>query len=104
MHTPQSRMIAVSALAFVLALAAPESSIAQRTKGDEGTGGAAGYSPPVGTGPAADSPAAPEAMPPPPPDAGQAAPAPDAISPDGTKPDDGTKKDDGTLPGPDQPD
>jgi hypothetical protein len=104
MHTPQSRMIAVSALAFVLALAAPESSIAQRTKGDEGTGGAAGYSPPVGTGPAADSPAAPEAMPPPPPDAGQAAPAPDAISPDATKPDDGTKKDDGTLPGPDQPD
>jgi len=104
MHTPQSRMIAVSALAFVLALAAPESSIAQRTKGDEGTGGAAGYSPPVGTGPAADSPAAPEAMPPLPPDAGQAAPAPDATSPDGTKPDDGTKKDDGTLPGPDQPD
>jgi hypothetical protein len=104
MHAPQSRMIAVSALALILALAAPEASIAQPTKGDEGTGGAAGYSPPIGTGPAADSPAAPEAMPPPPPDAGQAAPAPDAASPDGTKPDDGTKKDDGTLPGPDQPD
>jgi hypothetical protein len=104
MHTPQSRMIAVSALAFVLALAAPESSIAQRTKGDEGTGGAAGYSPPVDTGPEADSPAAPEAMPPPPPDAGQAAPAPESASPDGAKPDDGMKKDDGTLPGPDQPD
>ena len=101
MHTPQSRMIAISALAFVLALAAPEASIAQPTKGDEGTGGAAGYSPPIGTSPAADSPAAPSttAMPPPPPDAGQTAPAPDAASPDG-----GTKKDDGTLPGPDQPD
>ena len=104
MHTPQSRMIAVSALALILALAAPEASIAQPTKGDEGTGGAAGYSPPIGTGPAADSPPRLRPCHPRPRTPGRQRPAPDAASPDGTKPDDGTKKDDGTLPGPDQPD
>jgi hypothetical protein len=118
MHSPQSRLIATFALALALTLGAPDSSIAQRSKGDEGTGGAAGYSPPVdmpgGGAPMPD--AAPMNAPPmPPPDEGasQGAPAPDQAAPDQAAPDqapgDGTKKDDGTLPpdapmGPDQPD
>lgn len=71
-----SRLIAAVAFALALALAAPSN--AQRVRGDEGTGGAAGYSPPIdmpagGAAPMdapspstempADAPAAPEAMP-----------------------------------------
>lgn len=94
MHSQSFRLLAASALALTMTLAAPGSSIAQRTKGDEGTGGAAGYSPPpVDTGPAADAPAARSmtAPAPPPADAGQAAPAPEATPPDETKPEDGIK-------------
>lgn len=92
MHSPSFRLIAASALALTMTFGSPSSSIAQRTKGDEGTGGAAGYSPPVETGPAAEAPAARSMTAPPPPDAGQAAPAPDAAPPpeDG-KPEDGIK-------------
>ncbi len=114
MHPSQFRLIVASALALALTLGAPGSSIAQRTKGDEGTGGAAGYSPPVdmpsGGAPMPD--AAPMNAPPaPPPDDGasQGAPEPVPAAPDTTSPDDGTKKDDATPPpdaptGPDQPD
>ena len=107
MHPSQSRLIAASALALALTLGAPDTSIAQRTKGDEGTGGGAGYSPPLdapGSAAPMDAPAAPMNAPPPPDEgASQGAPAPEPV------PDDGTKKDDGTPPpdapmGPDQPD
>ena len=109
MHSSHIRLIATSALALALTLAASGSSLAQRTK-DDGTGGAAGYSPPVempGAAAPMDAPAAPMNAPPlPPPDAGasQGAPPPEPVAPD-----DGTKKDDGTPPadaptGADQPD
>ena len=108
MHSSHIRLIAASALALALTIAAPGASLAQRTK-DDGTGGAAGYSPPVdmpgGAAPMPD--AAPMNAPPtPPPDdsASQGAPEPEPVAPN-----DGTKKDDGTPPsdaptGPDQPD
>ncbi len=105
MHPSQSRLIVASTLALALTLGSPGSSIAQRTKGDEGTGGAAGYSPPLESPDAAapmDAPAAP--MNAPPADAsGQGAPPPEPAPDDGTKTDDGTPPPDG-LPGPDQPD
>jgi hypothetical protein len=103
MHSSHIRLIATSALALALTVAASGSSLAQRTK-DDGTGGAAGYSPPVEAPDAAapmDAPAAPMNAPPlPPPDAGasQGAPPPEPIAPD-----DGTPPSD-ALPGPDQPD
>ncbi len=106
MYSSHIRLIAASALALALTVAATGASLAQRTK-DDGTGGAAGYSPPLEAPSAAapmDAPAAPSTTAPPPPSAdGMGAPPPD-----GAAPDDGTKKDDGTPPdaptGPDQPD
>ena len=108
MHTSHARLIAASALAFALTLGAPGSSLAQRTK-DDGTGGAAGYSPPVdmpsGGAPMPD--AAPMNAPPmPPSDDGASQGAPEPVP---AAPDDGTKKDDSTPPsdaptGADQPD
>ena len=106
MHSSHIRLIAASALALALTIAAPGSSLAQRTK-DDGTGGADGYSPPVDMpGGAAPMPDAAPTPPMPPPDEGasQGAPEPEPVAPD-----DGTKKDDGTPPsdaptGADQPD
>lgn len=106
MHFSHTRLIVVAAATaavFALTFAAKDSSIAQRTKGDEGTGGAAGYSPPIDMGQGApapmNAPAAPSTTSE---DAGEQPPAADVTSPD-------EKKDDGTLPpdapgAPDQPD
>jgi len=116
MHASHTRLIAASALALALTLGASGSSLAQRTK-DDGTGGAAGYSPPMenpGSG-AADAPAAPSATAPaqsdspieptpepdatPPPD--QGTPTPDDGAKDGTKKDDGMPTDAPVAPDPD---
>jgi hypothetical protein len=92
MPSSQTRLIVASALALVLTLGAPQSSIAQRTKGDEGTGGAAGYSPPVDQPGAADAPAAPSTTAPAKPeDTGEPPPMPDSATPS-------DKKDDGAPP------
>lgn len=92
MPSSQTRLIVASALALVLTLGAPQSSIAQRTKGDDGTGGAAGYSPPVDQPGAADAPAAPSTTAPAKPeDTGEPPPMPDSATP-------GDKKDDGAPP------
>ncbi len=92
MPSSQTRLIVASALALVLTLGAPQSSIAQRTKGDEGTGGAAGYSPPVDQPGAADAPAEPSTTAPAKPeDTGEPPPMPDSATP-------GDKKDDGAPP------
>jgi hypothetical protein len=84
MHSSHIRLIAASALALALTIAAPGSSLAQRTK-DDGTGGAAGYSPPVDMpGGAAPMPDAAPTPPMPPPDEGasQGAPEPEPVAPD----------------------
>jgi hypothetical protein len=92
MPSLQTRLVVASALALTLTLGAPESSIAQRTKGDEGTGGAAGYSPPVDQPGAADAPAAPSTTAPArPQDTGEPPPMPDAAMPS-------DKKNDGAPP------
>jgi hypothetical protein len=93
MPSLQTRLIVASALALILTLGAPQSSIAQRTKGDEGTGGAAGYSPPVDQPGAADAPAAPSTTAPAaqPADTGEPPPMPDTATP-------GDKKNDGAPP------
>src|ERR1044071_2341229 len=79
-HMPslQTRLVVASALALTLTLGAPEASIAQRTKGDEGTGGAP-ESPPPGAQPGpADAPAAPSTTAPArPEDTGEPPPMPD---------------------------
>jgi len=91
MPSLQTRLIVASALALILTLGAPQSSIAQRTKGDDGTGGAAGYSPPVDQPSAADAPAAPSTTAPAQPaDTGEP-PMPDTATP-------GDKKNDGAPP------
>jgi len=88
MPSSQSRLIVASALALALTLGAPQSSIAQRTKGDEGTGGAAGYSPPVDQPGAADAPAAPSTTAPAKPeDTGEPPPMPDTAMPSDKKDD-----------------
>ncbi len=101
------RLIVASTLALALTLGAPGSSIAQRTKGDEGTGGAAGYSPPVdqpGAAAPADAPAAPSTTAPPQPeDTGEPPPMPDTATPGDNKKDDGTPPSDAPT-GADQPD
>ena len=43
----RSQLVAAAALLLACALALPSSSYAQSPRGEEGTGGAAGYSPPV---------------------------------------------------------
>jgi hypothetical protein len=91
MPSSQTRLIVASALALALTLGAPQSSIAQRTKGDEGTGGAAGYSPPVDQPGPAEAPIAPAQ----PEDTGEPPPRPDSATP-GDKPAD--KKNDGAPP------
>ena len=91
MPSSHTRLIVASALALALTLGAPQSSIAQRTKGDQGTGGAAGYSPPVDQPGAADAPSAPSTTAPAQPeDTGEPPPMPDSPTPD--------KKNDGTPP------
>ena len=96
MPSSQTRLIVASALALALTFAAPQSSIAQRTKGDDGTGGAAGYSPPVDQPPGpADAPAAPSTTAPAQPeDTGEPPPMPDSATPGAPS----DKKDDGTPP------
>ena len=90
MHPSSFRLIAATALTLALGLAIPTPSDAQRNKGDEGTGGAAGYSPPVDM-PSMDAPAAPMNAPPLPPldeGASQGAPPPEPAPPEDGNPED----------------
>ena len=47
MVVSRSQLVAAAALLLACVLALPNSSYAQSPRGEEGTGGAAGYSPPV---------------------------------------------------------
>jgi hypothetical protein len=98
------RLLVALAFAFTLAFAAAQSSYAQHTNGDDGTGGAAGYSLP----PPADTPDASRSMkaPTPPADDSASQPQPDAEptpAPDDNKTPDGDQSPDAPT-GADQPD
>lgn len=95
-----SRWVVALALALSFTLAAKHTALAQHSPGDEGTGGAAGYSPPIDEQPEAASPM--NAPPAADDSGGEPPPEPEGAAPPEDTPPDGSGTDAGT--GADQPD